>query len=101
MTPRSYRDKTTEKRYGSLINRYKNPKHIMDDILLSRIPERHEPDWNCPEDLEDRIKLLKITWVTYEEILEKEYRIKRLDLKSLEKVPEKIEKRFNELANGL
>ena len=101
LTPRSYRDKPTERHYGFLINRYKNPKYIMDDISLSQKPERHQPDWNYPEDPEDRIKLLKITWVTYEEILEKEYGTKRLDLTSLEKVPEKIEKRFNELANGL
>ena len=101
LTPRLYRDKPTKKLYASLMNRYKNPKYIMDDISLSQKPERHKPDWNYPEDPEDRIKLLKINWVTYEEILEKEYGIKRLDLTSFEKVPEKIEKRFNELANGL
>jgi hypothetical protein len=101
LTPRSYRDKTTEKLYGSLIKRYKNPKHIRDDILRSRIPERHQPDWNYPDDLEDRIKLLKITWVTYEEIFEKEYEIRDHDLATRKMIPEKIENRLNELGDSI
>ena len=104
MTPRLYRDKTTEKLYGSLINRYKNPKHIRDDIKKSQIPERRQKNWCYPEDLEDRIKMLKITWITYEEIFEKEYEIMGLDLTTIEKEPEKIEKiekRLNVLANGV
>ena len=102
LTPRSYRDKNTEKRYGYLIKRYKNPNNIRDDLLLSRIPERHQSDWNYPEDLEDRIKLLKITWVSYEEIFEKEYGIRDLDLATKKKIiPEKIENRLNELGDSI
>ena len=104
LTPRLFRENPESKLYGYKMGEYKNPKNIMDDIKLSSILERYQEGWNYPGDLEDRIKLLKINWVTYEEIFEKEYGITGLDLTTLEKEPEKIEKikkRLNELANGV
>lgn len=104
LTPRLFRDNPKSRLYSYKIDEYKDFKNIIDDIKLSAIPERHKKNWCYPDHLEDRIKLLKITWITYEEIFEKEYDIIELDLTSPKKEPEKIkkiEKRLKELANGL
>jgi len=104
LTPRLFRENPKSKLYGYKMDEYKNPKDILDAIRTSPIPERYKGNWCYPEDLEDRIKLLKITWITYEEIFEKEYEIMGLDLTTIEKEPEKvekIEKRLNVLANGV
>ena len=104
LTPKLFRENPKSKLYGYKMNEYKTPKDILDDIKKSQIPERRQKNWCYPEDLEDRIKMLKITWITYEEIFEKEYEIMGLDLTTIEKEPEKIEKiekRLNVLANGV
>lgn len=104
LTPKIFRENPKSKLYGYKMNEYKTPKDILDDIKKSQIPERRQKNWCYPEDLEDRIKMLKITWITYEEIFEKEYEIMGLDLTTIEKEPEKIEKiekRLNVLANGV
>lgn len=104
LTPRLFRDNPKSRFYGYKIDEYEDPKNIIKDIGLSPIPERRQRNWCYPDHLKDRTKLLKITWITYEEIFEKEYDIIKLDLTNLKKEPNKLEKinhRLKELASSI
>lgn len=104
LTPRLFRDNPKSRFYGYKIDEYKDPKNIIKDISLSPISKRCQRNWCYPDRLEDRIKLLKTAWITYEEIFEKEYDIFKLDLTNPKKEPKKLEQikhRLKELANSI
>lgn len=83
LTPRLFRDHPESRFYGYKIRDYVDADKIINDIKRSIIPKRHQQDWNYPDNLEERIRLLKINWITFEEILKYEYKIINLDLTNL------------------
>jgi hypothetical protein len=83
LTPRFFKEYPESRFYGYKIKEYVDVDKIINDIRRSKIPERHQQDWNYPDNLEERVKLLKINWITFEEILGDEYTIKNLDLTNL------------------
>lgn len=83
LTPRFFKDNPESRFYGYKIKEYECTDKIINDIRRSKIPERHQRNWNYPDNLEERVKLLKINWITFEEILENEYKIKNLVLTNL------------------
>lgn len=89
LTPRLFKNKPNSRLYGYKIDEYNDQKKIIDDIRQSKIPVRHQHDWNYPKDLEKRVKSLHINWITYEDIFEKEYTIKDFNLTSMK--PDEIE----------
>lgn len=50
------------------------------------IEERKHNDWIYPLNFDKRIKSLSYNWVTYEEIIEREFNICDLDISNLENV---------------
>lgn len=109
LTPRLFKSNPKSRLYGYKMNDYEDNRNVIEDINLSRIEKRIEErnlmNWSYP-DLTDRLKTLKIKWITYEEIFEKEYSISELDLTDFKKMQkngktEGIVKRLKELANGV
>ncbi len=89
LTPRKYANiDGVEKNYQNIMRRYRSEKNIIEDIKESKIPRRNESRWGYP-DIEKRIELLDINWISYEEILESYYPdIEGLDLIELKEEDE-------------
>ncbi len=85
LTPRKYVNiNGKEKNYQTILRRYRSEDNILEDIKESKIPRRNGSKWGYPN-IQKRIELLDINWISYEEILERYYPdIEGLDLIELE-----------------
>lgn len=85
LTPRFFKENDQAKLYGYKMREYKEKENILRDIRASRNEKRERSEWRYP-DLSDRLDRLELRWVTYEEILEEEFRFDELDLTDLGKM---------------
>jgi len=100
LTPRLFRDNPMSRLYGYKFREYEQDRRrILDDIARSRIPRRIDLDWKYP-DLERRLDALRLSWVTYEEILEPELgaSIDVVEIAMTARCPSQLEDRFRSLA---
>lgn len=103
LTPRIFQNNPGLRLFSYKMKEYRDyqkdnvRKKILADINKARMEKRIEKgDWKYP-DIEERIKLLQIRWRSYEEILEKHFDIKQLDITNIKNNLEyknKIEKYF-------
>jgi len=82
LTPQAYKNESENKDYFNKFNRYKSKENILKD-LKSPFNERTEKEWKYPNNIEERLKLLTINWVTYEDIIGREFKMSDLDLTNL------------------
>lgn len=71
------------KYYNKKLEEYKDQTNILRDLNTAVIRKRNDVNWKYPENIKNRIKLLKIKKVYYEDILEKEYNMNNLNLLDL------------------
>ncbi len=83
LTPRLFQENKNSKLYGYKMQEYRNEDNILKDIRSCRLEKRYRDNWEYP-DIEERVGLLKLGWVTYEEILEEEYGFEGLDVTDLD-----------------
>lgn len=69
LTPRLFKENRDSRLYGYKMREYQNRARLLDDIERYRIDKRGGPRYRYPE-LADRARVLKLNWITYEEILE-------------------------------
>jgi hypothetical protein len=103
LTPKKYLN-NLDRDYCRKFEEYKNHENILRDIESSRIPKRMNKDWKYPDNLEERVKLLTINWLTYEMIIEKEFNIPELNVINLKNDHQndlKLNKILSDLANEL
>lgn len=83
LTPKAYLN-DCKKNYYKKIKEYEKPENILKDVESSQIQRRSsQKDWMYPTNINERLKLLKINWLSYEDIIEKEYNLAKLDLADL------------------
>lgn len=83
LTPKAYLH-DCKKNYYKKLKEYEKPENILKDIESSQIQRRPpQKDWKYPDNIEERIKLLTINWITYEDIIGREFKISDLDLTNL------------------
>jgi hypothetical protein len=100
LTPRKFKENPKTRLYGYKLSEYKLSNNILNDINLSNIPIRQTDTWSYPANIEERIDKLKVNWVVYENILEREFNITNLDLTnsfycSLDLLVRKLEEAVN------
>ncbi len=101
LIPRRHQD-DPDKEYNNKIEEYKNYGNISRDLKSAVIQERRQDDWKYPDDIENRIKLLKIKKIYYEDIFEKEFNMSDLDLTNLDDTSKNFFKKIlNDLAINL
>lgn len=101
LTPRIFKNNPTSKLYGYKYQEYQNSDMLKKDIQKALIEERNHNDWIYPLNFDKRIKSLPYNWVTYEEIIEKEYNFSGLDITDYQNVQKNsiIQKIKNQLLN--
>ncbi|XJS50944.1 hypothetical protein ACF3M2_20830 [Tissierella carlieri] len=62
------------------MNKYTNTNSILKDISMSKLEKRKQNGWRYPDNILERIKLLKLNWISYEDILEREFNLSDLDV---------------------
>jgi hypothetical protein len=63
------------------MNEYSKCDSIINDINISILAKRKQNGWVYPEsEIKERVKLLKMNWISYEDILEREFNISNLDV---------------------
>ena len=82
LTPENYLN-NLDRDYCRKFEEYKNHDNILRDIESSCIPKRINKDWKYPDNIEERVKLLTLNWITYEDIIGREFNITNLDLTNL------------------
>jgi len=80
LTPRVFQQNPKSRLYGYKMEEYKTALGILEDIQNSRLVTRDRNGWVYPDNIRERAKMLKLNWVSYEDILEKEFNIVNLDV---------------------
>lgn len=81
LTPRIYKEKNHSRLYGYKIEEYiKDPIKMLTDINDCKLYNRKENNWMYPSNVEERIKNMKINWVTFEDLLEDIYNEKDMNI---------------------
>ena len=84
LTPRKFRNAENRKTrlFGYKYEDYHVDRaKLLDDIKLGEIAKREDSKWEYPQDFNERVKnKLSMSWVAYEEIIEKELGIEGLDV---------------------
>jgi hypothetical protein len=71
LTPRVFLTNPNARLYGYKMREYEDREKILADIEQCRIPRREDTSYSYP-DLRERLKALRLNWVSYEELLEPE-----------------------------
>ncbi len=79
LTPRRFKENPKSRLYGYKMEEYKEINNILCDIALSNLKIREQAHWSYPC-LKERVKLLHLNWVCYEDIFEREFGIGKIDL---------------------
>lgn len=79
LTPRLFKENSKSRLYGYKMEEYKEINNILSDIALSNLKIREQMHWSYPC-LKERVKLLRLYWVCYEDIIEREFGINKIDL---------------------
>lgn len=81
LTPRVFKQNPLSRLYGYKMNEYTKRDSIINDINISMLAKRNRNGWVYPDsEINERVKLLKINWISYEDILEREFNISNLDV---------------------
>lgn len=94
LTPQAYKNDLEK------FKEYKEkPENIIKDIESSQIQRRPpQEDWKYPDNIEERIKMLTLNWITYEDIIGREYNMSDLYLTNLnDKQKEFFSDKFDKL----
>ena len=68
LTPRLFKDNPGARLYAYKMREYEDPRRLLHDLTLCRIPVRNGCGFVYP-DLIQRLERLTLTWTTYEELL--------------------------------
>jgi hypothetical protein len=80
LTPRLFKDNPSSKLYGYKFFEYQNADKLKNDFQNAAIIERNIKNWKYPIDIDRRIQTLTLNWITYEDIIEKEFNISSIDI---------------------
>ena len=102
LTPKAYHNNLNKNYYKKFKEYKKKPGVIIKDIESSQIKQRPSmKDWNYPN-LEERIKWLTLNWISYEDIIRREYNIPDLDLTDLNDMQKEFfSDKLNKIVNSL
>ena len=81
LTPRVFRTNPHSRLYGYKMDEYRNSDSVLRDIEQSCLEKRYDLR-DSEEFLQERLTRLKLNWVCYEDILEREFGFRFLDLTS-------------------
>ena len=85
LTPRKFKENPYTRLYGYKMEEYQDDEKLTRDIKLSNLEKRNQPNkWSYPNNIKNRMKKLKLNWITYEEIIEKELNIPVMDLTNIQ-----------------
>ncbi|GAK50711.1 hypothetical protein U14_01944 [Candidatus Moduliflexus flocculans] len=98
LTPRIYKQKPFAKLYGYKYFEYHDRDNLKKEFRECRIPCRNTSGWKYPENIDAQVRKLKMNWITYEDILEKEYNLNNLNICQLNETErEFINTKFHEM----
>ena len=80
LTPRVFKERPFSKLYGYKFFEYHDRQRLQHEFDLCTLNKRNEDRWEYPEGIENRLSILKLNWVTFEEILEAELGLSHLNL---------------------
>jgi hypothetical protein len=70
LTPRFFQTNESSRLYGYKMREYHDHARLLADIEGCKILRRNDAAYHYPDSLEQRLQVLKLNWVAYEDILE-------------------------------